>query len=276
MVKTIKVLKCPQCGSKKHTQTDDKHYRCNSCGAEFYIDDDDININVNHRFDNGSSLNIGHGMIKNTKLITTALIFPLALFLFFGGLVFFKSSHKSSFFDSDSIEVHDNYGIIQPINCEGKVIFAYTMNRRYSMDYYNDKPKHTNGVYYGFRDAQTSKVLVERLLISEKDEMELHTFWHDHDDLRYFHQANRWFLITSCRFIYEIDPKAMTIKNVSKTLFGKRPAMNSGISDVRYVERYDGEGFKVINNIGETYYYFPATDRLYTETAYNHARRTPP
>lgn len=47
----IKPIKCPNCGSEKHTQKDDKCYLCQSCGTEFYIDDDDININVNHHFD---------------------------------------------------------------------------------------------------------------------------------------------------------------------------------------------------------------------------------
>ena len=47
----IKPIKCPNCGSEKHTQKEDKCYLCQSCGTEFYIDDDDININVNHHFD---------------------------------------------------------------------------------------------------------------------------------------------------------------------------------------------------------------------------------
>ena len=47
----IKPIKCPNCGSEKHTHKEDKCYLCQSCGTEYYIDDDDININVNHRFD---------------------------------------------------------------------------------------------------------------------------------------------------------------------------------------------------------------------------------
>ena len=40
----IKPIKCPNCGSEKHTHKEDKCYLCLSCGTEFYIDDDDINI----------------------------------------------------------------------------------------------------------------------------------------------------------------------------------------------------------------------------------------
>ena len=51
MATKIKAVKCPQCGSEKHEQIDEKRFRCKSCGTEFFFDDDDININVNHHFD---------------------------------------------------------------------------------------------------------------------------------------------------------------------------------------------------------------------------------
>ena len=49
MATKIKAVKCPQCGSEKHEKIDEKRFRCKSCGTEFYIEDDDINININHR-----------------------------------------------------------------------------------------------------------------------------------------------------------------------------------------------------------------------------------
>ena len=43
MATRIKAVKCPQCGSEKHEQLDEKRYRCLNCGTEFFLDDDDIN-----------------------------------------------------------------------------------------------------------------------------------------------------------------------------------------------------------------------------------------
>lgn len=60
--------------------------------------------------------------------------------------------------------------------------------------------------------------------------------------------------------------------------------MSSGISSVEFIsDTYEdhastagvGEGFKVTNNLAETYYYFPATDRLYTKDAYEYAQQLP-
>ncbi len=55
MATRIKAVKCPQCGSEKHEQLDEKRYRCLNCGTEFFLDDDDINVNVNHHYDFQSS-----------------------------------------------------------------------------------------------------------------------------------------------------------------------------------------------------------------------------
>ena len=51
MATKIKALKCPNCGSEKHIDLGNKRFLCKSCGTEFYIDDDDITINVNHHID---------------------------------------------------------------------------------------------------------------------------------------------------------------------------------------------------------------------------------
>lgn len=51
----IRPIKCPNCGSEKHLQLDEKRYRCKNCGTEYFLDDDDININVKHQFDYGAT-----------------------------------------------------------------------------------------------------------------------------------------------------------------------------------------------------------------------------
>ena len=47
----IKPIKCPNCGSEKHVQLDEKRYQCRNCGTEYFLDDDDITINVKHNFE---------------------------------------------------------------------------------------------------------------------------------------------------------------------------------------------------------------------------------
>ena len=73
-----------------------------------------------------------------------------------------------------------------------------------------------------------------------------------------------------------MDPKTLTYTDVSKTLFKGKEAMNVGISEVKYLDRDYGEGFIINNNLSATYYYFPATNRLYTEEAFKYARELTP
>jgi len=92
----------------------------------------------------------------------------------------------------------------------------------------------------------------------------------------FFYQAHRYFSILNDKSIYEMDPKTLTYTDVSKTLFKGKEAMNVGISEVKYLDRDYGEGFIINNNLSATYYYFPATNRLYTEEAFKYARELTP
>ena len=56
MAKQIKVVKCPQCGNSKPTAIGKEHYRCSKCDTEFFLDNDDVNINVNHRYEQGTTV----------------------------------------------------------------------------------------------------------------------------------------------------------------------------------------------------------------------------
>ena len=157
---------------------------------------------------------------------------------------------------------------------KGNPCLFYIVNRNFSSDRDNDT-KHVDGVYYGFRDIKTGKTLAEQLLVSEKAKNSYNISLYN-DNIRYFNQAHRWFLINSERNIFEIDPEQLTMRDVSKSLFKNKNAMSTGISNAQLLYNEYGEGIKIVNNLAEMYYYFPGTDRLYTEDAFNYAKDLPP
>ena len=276
MATKIKAIKCPQCGSEKHEQLDDKRYKCKSCGTEFYIDDDDININVNHRYEyqspNSSSLN--SFLSTGIKIGIIALLAPIAIvvILFYSAMHSGSSSSPSfSGTTRDSVEIRDDYRLFLMSTYNGKPCYFYVLERDYASNYGDENPKYVDGYYCGFRDATTGNVLKEQLLISEKDTRERNSMSPSDMVGRYFHQARKWFFIISDKFIYELNPKTLTFKDVSKLLFKGKEVMNTGISSVNFINIDSGEGFEVHNNLSATYYYFPATNRLYTEKAFNYA-----
>ena len=281
MATKIKAIKCPQCGSEKHEQLDDKRYKCKSCGTEFYIDDDDININVNHRYEyqspNSSSLN--SFLSNGIKIGIIALLAPIAIvvILFYSAMHSGSSSSPSfSGTTRDSVEIRDDYRLFLMSTYNGKPCYFYVLERDYSSNYGDENPKYVDGYYCGFRDATTGNVLKEQLLISEKDTRERNSMSPSDMVGRYFHQARKWFFIISDKFIYELNPKTLTFKDVSKLLFKGKEVMNTGISSVNFINIDSGEGFEVHNNLSATYYYFPATNRLYTEEAFKYARELTP
>ena len=71
MSKRIKAIKCPHCGSTKVKETRPDYYQCKACSTEFFLDDDDININ--HRY---IAPNSNPFQINKTKFLLMVACFP--------------------------------------------------------------------------------------------------------------------------------------------------------------------------------------------------------
>ena len=280
----IRPIKCPNCGSEKHVQLGDKLYRCKSCGTEYFLDDDDITVHVKHHFDNGgfSSFN-GNSNVSITSIAKVFAIIGVITFFLLFMIIYGLSSSSPSVSSRDSISVEDTYRAIVPVRYNGRVCFFYLTNRSFSNWYSDDKTPPT-GYYYGFIDPDSGKVLADKLFISDDDARKIGITAFHMLEIQYLNQVKKWYITIPSQFILEIDPQTLTLKNVTKTIFSKKKAMSSGISSVNFIsDTYEdhvstsgvGEGLKVVNNLAETYYYFPATDRLYTEDAYNYAKELP-
>ena len=280
----IRPIKCPNCGSEKHVQLGDKLYRCKSCGTEYFLDDDDITVHVKHHFDNGgfSSFN-GNSNVSITSIAKVFAIIGVITFFLLFMIIYGLSSSSPSVSSRDSISVEDTYRAIVPVRYNGRGCFFYLTNRSFSNWYSDDKTSPT-GYYYGFIDPNSGKVLADKLFISDDDARKIGMTAFHMLEIQYLNQVKKWYITIPSQFILEIDPQTLTLKNVTKTIFAKKKAMSSGISSVNFIsDTYEdhastsgvGEGLKVVNNLAETYYYFPATDRLYTEDAYNYAKELP-
>ena len=287
----IRPIKCPNCGSEKHDQLNEKLYRCKNCGTEYFLDDDDITVHVKHDFNYDGFTQPKRepkNSFSNTKrnFVVIGIVFLFlygAMFLWDGNNKGKNRLFSSDLFSNDSISVVDQYNIIIPMMHKGRVCFFYITER--NIDYKIDDDKTlADGYYYGFVDAQTGKVLADKLLISDDESKSLEMYSFDELKLQHLPQANKWLCLIPKQFIYEINPQTLTMNNISKTIFANKEAMSSGISSVNFIFRINdghanslegGEGFEVSNNLAENYYYFPATDHLYTEEAYKYAQKLP-
>lgn len=287
----IRPIKCPNCGSEKHDQLNEKLYRCKNCGTEYFLDDDDIIVHVKHDFNYDGFTQPKRepkNSFSNTKrnFVVIGIVFLFlygAMFLWDGNNKGKNRLFSSDLFSNDSISVVDQYNIIIPMMHKGRVCFFYITER--NIDYKIDDDKTlADGYYYGFVDAQTGKVLADKLLISDDESKRVDMTSINELKIWHLYQADKWLCLIPKQFIYEINPQTLTMNNISKTIFANKEAMSSGISSVNFIFRINdghanslegGEGFEVSNNLAENYYYFPATDHLYTEEAYKYAQKLP-
>ena len=274
----IKAIKCPSCGSEKHIDLGDNHFRCRNCGTEFYIDDDDITINVKHHFDfGGKSLDQSRkimGIIALAIIIGTTVMLLLNFSMIFVGHRY-DNTESPSLSDDDSVNVEDDYKFIIPMQ-RGKDICFFYLTKRSFNTHSDTLPKFTDGYYFGFIDSKNGKVLKDALFYKNTEDRSSDSFRPSSADFSYFFQAKKWYMVIPDHYIYEIDPNTLTVHDVTKAFFANKPAMDTGVSMASFINDDYGEGFIVTNNLGVPYYYFPATGRLYTKEAFDFAKHLPP
>ena len=278
MATKIKALKCPNCGSEKHIDLGNKRFLCKSCGTEFYIDDDDITINVNHHIDfDGKSFDQSK---KTMGIFAVAVTVGTIILFFLFSITTLFSNHYDSINSSylsggDSINVEEDYKFIIPMHHGKDICFFYLTRRRYNI-YGDTLPKFKNGYYYGFIDSKSGKVLKDALFYKTTDNGSSESFRPSDADISYFYQSKKWYMVIPDHYIYEINPNTLTVRDATKAFFANKPAMDTGLSMASLINNDYGEGFIVTNNLGIPYYYFPATNRLYTKDAFEFARHLPP
>ena len=258
MAKQIKALKCPQCGSTKSSVIKNDHYRCDKCGTEFFLDNDDITVNVNHRYDHQNKPRSGS---SNTNKIVIIIVVLFVLFFISPFLIRFCVSRphpKPTYNTTREAPVQNTKkrSFIQLLQVEGKAVAFYFEGRSNVL-----KNNDSKGLFIVFSDIVTDKIIKEEK-ISDNTRCKI--------DHRYFSSDNSHYFILSDQLIYKISPNEYTFKDITKDIAAAKPALNSGFSTVYFVPEKNGDGFRLTTNLGKEFYYFPNPDMLYAERAFKY------
>lgn len=260
MAVNIKAIKCPQCGSNQHIKISTDHYKCNNCGTEYILDNDDININVNHRNQSiQPKSNIG-------KIIGIgiALLFVLILFVKTCGKST-PSSNRNNYVTTTSTPVKNEKNpdrfeerdfrcshIFE--NDKKSIIYFSIVKRRYAESYSDPR----NGYYLVFRNLLSQKILYDRKLdINEIKDSRIRVF-----------SNGIVYICLNKKQLYQINKKDLTLDDVTEREFSKHPEFSSGIANLAFVADFYGDGFKVITNMGKEYMYYPIVEKVYTQDAF--------
>lgn len=255
MAKQIKVIKCPHCGNTKPQSIGKDHYRCDKCGTEFFLDNDDININVRHSYQN----NEPHRLIQ--KKAIAFIIIGVFSFLFFVFMLQLctstvkQDSKPRKAYATPEIELKE-YVDIQLLQTGGKPLAFYVQSRNKQ-----SRDKDNEGLYAVFYDFENDKIINETR-VSENSYSQM--------EYELFYSNGKHYYIIDNRHLWEIDAEKCQIKNITNLISQAKPALNSGFSTIRFVENNYGDGLILTTNLGKAFYYFPTINQLYTYGAFNH------
>jgi len=272
MATQLKPIKCPQCGSEKHDDLGEKLFRCRSCGTEFFLDDDDITIHIKHHFDVPRTSPFGNLRTDTSKKIAV-IIATVTITLFFLLFEFVLWDHPSlPKIKAAPIEVHDNVEFSSLFVRKKKAVLFYIVDRNCVNGGDEETRKAKEGVFYGFKDCDTGEVLTEYRLAS-RDESEMRQlFTSSYLGFLRLSASPRCFIVFDGAKLYELKIDEMQLDDITPTLIEEKKPLSTGIANIKVLSRSYGEGLIITNNLSEKYYYFPQSNRLYSDEAFDYAQ----
>ena len=254
MATETKAIQCPKCGSTQNTEIRPGVFRCDSCGTEYFLNSDDININVRQVPPAPGPAPVGPG--QGRRVGGLRLLALLAL-LVAGAYSLVKSregsgpaagpgpgpaAHGRWRWDSPQTALCGRAGGRQPV--------LLVAGKRASAD----APASAGGDSVGFYDAATGARLKQVGLPGGDPAGGL--------TLRQFSNGTV-FLLAGTTTVYRVDAQSLAVEGVSKTLFADQPALASGVASIGTGNNEDNS-FYLFTNDGHHYNYYPLIHRLYT------------
>ena len=261
----IKAIKCPQCGSAEKIALGENHYQCKKCGTEYFLDNDDININHNINYPAG-------GNAPNKKIGKIVGIAVLAWFV----IMFFAIVIPSLFHSNKSSTA--NYGAYESSfpkekeqwspgdnksaayeDAAGKVVYLVTGLRE------NTGTQNDKTVYAGFYDAATGKkIKIQQLPAVKSGNLSIDFL----QDIRQFEDSSVYFIVNKTA-LFKVDRKYNTASQVEQNFFQNQPDLQSGIAQIEFVYEDEGDGFKIMTNDGKERYFYPLINKVYNKDKWN-------
>ena len=257
MAKSIKAIKCPNCGSVSKTEIKLDFYRCNSCQTEYFLDNDDVNVNYNHNYK--TPINT-----KTLKIIGIAVACIVGFFILISIVTSFFTSKPSnnnaySAPASLNVEKEEDQGYyasrnpILPILQDGKPVIMTLEDRRYKSNTNEGK----NGAYLTFYDPFKQKMLSEELLSTKQHSTSNFRFRTFSDDNIY--------IINDKSVLLKVDKKTLRTEDVGKKFFGNNDELAIGVATMEFEREDYGDGLIILTNDGKKLHFYPLVQKVYTE-----------
>jgi hypothetical protein len=266
MAKEIKAIKCPNCGSVNKTEIKPDFYKCNSCQTEYFLDDNDVNINYNHNFNNSPSS-------INPKIVGIIIASFFAFFFLIGVITsLFKSKPSSNNYSTYSFPAkteeedqtfhasrYSSFTFLKPSDKQPVVLMLES--RRY-----NARTNETkNGTYLAFYNPIKKELLAEAKLSDESlssSDVKFRTF-----------SDGNIYIVNNKASLLKLNKENFKTEDVGKKFFEAHAELQVGAATIDFVYDHNGDGLILLTNDGKKRYYYPLIQKLYTEDDYRKANR---
>ncbi len=263
MAKNIKAIKCPHCGSVDKKDLGDERFECESCGTEYYLDDDYTHIVHHHRnYDTPaattSTPQIDPKKLKNYTIGISTLI--TIIFIFINLIPAKKSTHTSTYSPRTDYE---NKELVVSKNKKGQLITAFVAVRLEGQ-----YPNYNRTLIAHFYD-QDSKLIKKRELKTRIGKTTGFPI-----DVKYMSNGDTY-IIYNDKILLRIDPDALSLDELGDEFYGQYPELASGVAKVE--EAYYQDGLKILSQDGKSYVLLPIIKQIIpADMEYKIAKKTPP
>lgn len=263
MAKEIKVIECPKCGSTSKTEIRTDYFRCDSCGTEYYLDNDDININIRQTNTYVPPPTVDLSKSRKIVLIFSGVVFAMVILSSIISAVFRKnnsSSSPGSVVSGGSKEENVSWSserTLPFVQRGGETPYVLLAGEK-SYGWGSDKDSR-NGIYAVLFDPVNKKeIKSQKLQESAGNSISTDV------DVHRFTDGNIYIIVNKSK-IFKMDNASLGITDVTKTIFAGQSALSAGVATVEFVYEDEGDGLKLMTNDGINYYFYPQVNKLYTK-----------
>lgn len=267
MAKSIKAIECPKCGSTQKTAVRPDVFRCESCGTEYYLDNDDINVNYTVRQPAPAAPPTAE--LTGTRRAIVVGVVAVTALLMVGGLrslfhhdpvaYYPGAASRGAVVAGDPNEINKRavtyaWGSAETTlypGADGRAERVIIGSRSYSgAGTFNDS------LFASFYDASTGAELRSQPLPRPPGNAS------PSFGLRRFANGALYAVLNKAT-VYQLDPTTHRVADVSQRLFRSQPELASGVASVEFVGEDYGDGFTLFTNDGRTLSYYPIVHQVY-------------
>ena len=263
MAKEIKAIKCPNCGSVNKIELKPDFYKCTSCQTEYFLDDNDVNINYNHNYNHNNPLNTNQKAIKVIAIVVGSIFLVVLLINILTSIFSSKrSSNNYSAYSGATTREEDQgyytsrYSHISFLQKSGQPVIVILENRRYKSNINEQK----DGTYLTFYNP-LKKELIKAEKISDKS-LSAADF-----KFKLFSDGNIY-MVKDKASLLKLDTENLKTEDVGKKFFEANNELQIGVATMEFVYNDYGDGLIILTNDGKKRYYYPLIQKLYTEAEY--------